>query len=114
MEVKGSTYCVVYDPAKAAVLFQGSLRLQGMTDYEPIRKLLDEAVAASPGTAVLDLRGLEFLNSAGINLLFGFVIRMRDQARGLLVVNGSARYPWQERSLRNLQKLMPGLRLEWV
>jgi len=30
------------------------------------------------------------------------------------VVQGSTRYPWQEKSLKNLQRLLPALRLDMV
>ncbi len=37
---------------------------------------------------------------------------MRKQGGTGLVVCGSHAYPWQEKSLRNLERLMPGLHLE--
>jgi hypothetical protein len=113
MEIKGKNYRVTYDPRSARIVFQGALRLRGMGEYAPIAQLMNAVVAAAPATVTLDLRGLRFLNSPGINILFRFVINMRDQTRSQVVVLGAARIPWQAKSLDNMRRLMPGLRLEF-
>jgi hypothetical protein len=113
MEVKGRNYRVTYDPRSARVVFQGALRLRGMDEYAPIAQLMNAVVTAAPAMVTLDLRGLRFLNSPGINMLFHFIINMRDRARGQVVVLGSARIPWQAKSLDNMRRLVPGLRLEF-
>ena len=114
MEVKGDSYRVVYDPTTTTVTFDGTLRLRGMTEYDPIVQLLDNVVAQEPDTITLDLRELQFLNSSGINILFKFVIKIRDQSNSRLVVRGSEQVAWQQKSLKNLQRLMTGVKLEWV
>ena len=43
MEVKGDIYRVDYNDATGTVLFEGTLRLRGSTEYGPISELLDEA-----------------------------------------------------------------------
>jgi hypothetical protein len=113
MEIRGDNYHVVYDPASANIALQGFLRLRGMSEYAPIMQLLDGVVAAAPETITLSLQGLRFLNSSGINMLFRFVINMRDQTSTQVVVHGSSQIPWQVKSLRNLQRLMPGLQLDF-
>jgi hypothetical protein len=112
LEIEGEEYRVTYDPGAATLTFEGTLRLQGMAAYAPITELLDGAVEAAHEVITLDVRGLKFLNSSGINILFRFVIRTRDRAKSQLVVRGTSRVFWQTKSLRNMQRLMPGLELE--
>ena len=111
-EIKDDAYRVIYDPATTTVAFQGTLRLRGMAEYSAIRQLLDEVAQMDSGMITLDLRELQFMNSAGINLLCVFVIEVREQATSQIVVRGSAEIPWQQRSLRNLEKLMSELQLD--
>ena len=112
MEIKSEDYQVIGDVANASVTFNGALRLRGMREYAPIMQLLDEVAAAATDAVTLNLQDLHFLNSSGINMLFRFVIQMRDQATCQVIVIGSAQSPWQTKSLPNLQRLMPALQLE--
>lgn len=112
IEIKTNDYRVCYDPVKQTVICQGSLRLNGMAEYAPIVELLDTIVEAAPPIITLDLQKLQFLNSSGINVLSKFVIKVRQQAQSSLVIQGSQFIPWQGKSLKNLQRLMPTLKLE--
>lgn len=111
VEIKGEEYCVTYDPATGTAVFQGLLR---MSRYEQIRQLLDGIVANAPRAVTLDLRRLKFLNSHGINMLFGFVIGLRELPGVHVTVVGTTGFPWQGRTLKDLKKLMPALELGWV
>ena len=71
-----------------------------------------KAADAMPATLILDVRELQFLNSSGINTLSKFILRVRNHKVSQVVVKGSARFPWQEKSLVNLQRLLPALKLE--
>ncbi|MGK7955796.1 MAG: STAS domain-containing protein [Crocosphaera sp.] len=112
MEVKTNDYCVTYHPDTVTVSFQGSLRLSGSEEYTPIVELLDEAAKDEPETITLDLKELEFLNSSGISMLSKFVINIRKKKSSAIAVKGSNAIPWQGKSLKNLQRLMPTLTLE--
>jgi hypothetical protein len=112
MEIKTQDYSIYYDPTTATVNSQGSLRLNGMEEYAPIVQLLNEVAEQQPATITLNLRGLEFLNSSGINVLSKFVIKVRQKGTIAMVVLGSKSIPWQGKSLKNLQRLMPSLQLE--
>ena len=114
MEVKGNNYHVIYNPTTATVILQGTLRLRGLAEYDPIIQLLNDVVGQKPETITLDLQQLRFLNSSGINILFRFVINVREQAASKLFVRGSSQIPWQQKSLINLQRLMAGAQLELV
>jgi hypothetical protein len=113
MEISSEKYRVQYDQAAQTVICQGALRLAGMPDYAPIVELLDHALADQPPTLTLNLQGLEFLNSSGINVISKFVLKVRGKEGVNLIVHGSTAIPWQEQSLKNLQRLMPTLELRW-
>ncbi len=114
MEIKTEDYRICYDPSTATVSFVGSLRLSGSAEYAPIVELLGSLASVEPAKITLNLQQLEFLNSSGINMLSKFIIEVRKQARVQMAVQGSQRIAWQSKSLKNLQRLMPGLQLELV
>ncbi len=112
MEVKGENYSVTYDNETTTVNFQGSLRLGGSEEYAPIIELLNQVVDMEPEIITLDLKTLEFLNSSGISMLSKLVISVRKKKNISVIVKGSHGIPWQGKSLKNLQRLMPSLKLE--
>jgi hypothetical protein len=112
MEINGESYRVIYDQNTATITCEGSLRLYGASGYTEIVDLFNNAADHKAPTIVLDLQGLQFLNSSGINALSKFIIRVRNHKISRLVVQGSNRFPWQSKSLANLQRLMPEIELE--
>lgn len=112
MEIETADYKVWSDEAGNTIKCKGSFRLNGVEEYAPIVQLLQSAAERQPPVLTLDLRELQFLNSSGINILSKFVISVRQRGNIALVVQGSRRIPWQAKSLQNLQKLMPSLKLE--
>jgi hypothetical protein len=110
----GEDYSVQHNPGTQAVIFMGSIRLQTMDDYAPIRSLLDAAVDAtgSGATLLLDFRNLRFLNSSGINTISRFVIDARKQDSVMLKVVGNQEIYWQQKSLTNLQRLWPKVKID--
>ncbi len=94
------------------VFFEGTMRLSGTDAYAPINELLVKTLTENPGSIIIDLTNLEFLNSSGINLLAKFVINVRKEAGVAIKVKGSQRIPWQGKSLPNLKKLHPALDLD--
>ncbi|MEN9206210.1 MAG: hypothetical protein Q6K99_01120 [Thermostichales cyanobacterium BF4_bins_65] len=104
-------YQILPDPVTGVVTLSGSLRLAGSAEYAPIGEVLEATVAAHPEQITIDLRGLEFLNSSGINMLSKFVLNRRQSPETAVVILGSAGIPWQGRSLKNLQRLLPSLSL---
>ncbi|MEB3827163.1 slr1659 superfamily regulator [Phormidium sp. CCY1219] len=113
MEIKTDDYRISYDTDTATVNCQGSLRLSGMDEYAPIVELLEAAINQEPPIMTLNLQELDFLNSSGINVLSKFAIKVRQKKTIDLVVKGSKDILWQGKSLKNLQRLMPSLTLEW-
>jgi hypothetical protein len=112
LEVKDEDYRVWHDTNNRVVFCEGSLRLGGAEEYAPITQILEQSIAHPPIELTLDLMGLEFLNSSGINMLSKFVIKARQKAGVKITVKGSEAIPWQGKSLKNLQRLMPSLVLE--
>lgn len=122
MEIKTDTYTVRYDEENNVILCEGTLRLSGMEEYSPVVEMLNAVVERSPPLITLDLQKLEFLNSSGINVLSKFIIKVRqhrerqakeNQPETNMVVYGSQTIPWQSKSIKNLQRLMPSLELKW-
>ncbi len=113
MEIKTQDYEIWYTEATNTITCQGRLRLAGLEEYQPIIQLLDQVLEPQPPLLILDLTGLEFLNSSGINVFLKFVLKVRQQNTTQLTVIGSSEIPWQGKSLKNFQRLMPGLRLEF-
>ncbi len=114
MEIIDQDYRVSLEESTDTIVFKGSLRLGGTEEYEPIVKLLDELAAKDPECITLDLQGLEFLNSSGISMLSKFVIGIRKKNNTTIAVKASESIPWQGKSLKNLQRLMPSLSLEFI
>lgn len=112
MEINTKDYSILYDSVTETVTCCGSFRLSQMEEYAPIVQLLNEVADGEPKIITLDLRKLEFLNSSGINIISKFVIKVRQQKNIQIAVKGSKQIPWQGKSLKNLQRLMPTLSLE--
>ncbi len=111
MDITHADYQVQYDEANAIVTCQGSFRLHG-EEYQPILDLMISAADAMPDTLTLDVRELQFLNSSGINTLSKFVLQVRIHKVSQVVIRGIALFPWQVKSLKNFQRLLPGLQLK--
>ncbi len=113
MRIETEDYSVWYSLEDNTLYFRGSLRLNGIQEYVPVIQLLNQVVEQGKTAIIINLCQLEFLNSSGISVLSKFVIRVRQKNNMQMVVQGSKAIPWQGKSLKNLQKLMPRLQLEW-
>lgn len=111
-EIKGDDYVVQYNANATTIKFQGELALAGPKEYAPINQLLNTLADTSADVITLDLKDLAFLNSSGISMLSKFVLGLRKQKAMQLVVLGSKTMPWQGKSLKNLQKFLPSIKLE--
>jgi anti-anti-sigma factor len=112
MEIKGENYSVSYDQQTTTIKFDGSLRLNGMDEYQQIVNLLNTVLNTNPDQIILNLKDLKFLNSSGINILSKFTIKVRQKKTVQMVLKGSTGIPWQGKSLKNLQRLLPTLQID--
>lgn len=112
--LQGEEYSVEYNEGTQSISFAGTIRLQTREEYEPITQLLDKYHdATADGKALtLDFRQLRFLNSSGINTISRFVIAARKKNQVNLVVLGNQDIYWQQKSLKNLQRLWPKVQIE--
>ena len=111
MNIQHEDYQVTYDPETATITISGSFRLH-TPDYNAILEQMKPAADEQPDMLTLDIRDLRFLNSSGINLFYYFVQYARKRQANSLVIKGSRQVPWQQKTLKNFEKLWAGLRLE--
>ena len=111
-DFKTEDYQVYYKQEAQTIVLSGSLRLSGLEETNPVVKLLNDVLDENPENLIFDLRDLEFLNSSGINMLSKFVIKVRQKQNISLKILASTDIPWQGKSLKNLQRLLPSLQLE--
>ncbi|XWK89823.1 MAG: hypothetical protein U7127_07075 [Phormidium sp.] len=112
LEIKTDDYQIWHNSERSTVFFRGFLRLAGMEEYRPVMELLMNVIEETPNFTI-NLQELEFLNSSGISMLSMFVIKVREKGNVNLVLQGSGKILWQTKSLKNLQRLMPGIKLEF-
>ena len=110
MEIKQDDYEVRFDSENNTVTCTGTFRLTG-SEYAAIMELLNTAADTKPDSLNVDLTGLKFLNSSGINTLCKFIMRLRKNNVTQVEVTGNNEYAWQKKSLANLKKLLPSLEL---
>ena len=105
-------YTVEYEPETSTITCQGKFRLRSNNEYMPIIQLLRQVADKQPETIVLDVRKLDFLNSSGINVLSKFIIRVRGHKASKITIKGVHTSAWQQKSLKNFQRLLPSITLE--
>jgi hypothetical protein len=110
--IQGEYYSVEFDSSSVTLTFKGELSLYGTNKYAPIATLLNDIADSAPATITIDLKELEFLNSSGISMLSKFALGLRKKKEIQLIVVGSKAVAWQEKSLTNLERLLPSLRLD--
>ncbi len=110
MKIDSGDYVLDYDERSDKVQIIGSLRLNGLEEYAPVLDVLRECLTSTTAMTV-DLSTLEFLNSSGIAMLSKFIIEARSKDDLSLTLLGSSKVPWQGKSLKNLQRLYPALKL---
>lgn len=112
-EIIDSNYSISYDSDTCTITCNGYFRLRGTEEYAAMMTLLNNVADLGLPELSLDVTGLEFLNSSGINTLSKFVLRLRKSGPVKLKIQASTAYPWQKKSLRNFEKLLPGTDIQY-
>lgn len=107
--ISQDSYTATWNTQLNEVTLRGELHLSDTTEYAPIAQLLENGLGAGP--VVVDLRGLNFLNSSGISMLMRLAIKARD-SKGALLLRGSKKVPWQGKSLFNLRRICSAIQIE--
>jgi hypothetical protein len=111
--IQGDNYRVWYEETNKTVYFEGTLRLGTIAEYSPIIQLLSNIANSSFNSINLNFRNLYSLNSSGISIISKFVVDIRDKPKSYVTIKGSNSIPWQPKTLKNLQRLMPSLVLTY-
>ncbi|MCK5717126.1 MAG: hypothetical protein KAH77_06500 [Thiomargarita sp.] len=112
MEKVTDEYSIKYDTTTSTIVWKGIMRLNGK-EYDPITALLNEVIALEPTLLTFNLQELKALNSSGITLLGRFIYSIRHKKNIQLLIQGSQNLAWQKKSIKNFQRLLPNLLLEW-
>lgn len=111
MIVEDKEYSVAFEPELKRVRFEGHLRLRSPRDYGQILELLRTAHQSGIDPLTLDFRNLDMLNSSGIGTFGAFLIEVRKTGKMRIIILGSSRKPWQERTLSTLRKIWDQVQL---
>ena len=110
MKHKSPSYSIFYDCDSETISLSGKLHLiQREKAFHEILSWFDLIIDKEPPKVLLDVSGLEYLNSMGISMIAKFVIRARDKKTIHVVVKASKDIIWQSKSLVNLKRIMPSI-----
>jgi hypothetical protein len=102
---------ITFDPDISWVVISGILRLPSMAEYEKIGNFLREIANQQTEDLTLDFSNLEFLNSSGITAFSLFILHCKKLQAPQLQVIGNPAIPWQDKSIKNFQKLWSEIKL---
>lgn len=110
MKKLSPSYSIFYDCESEIISLSGKLHLiQREKAFHEILSWFDLIIEKEPPTVLLDVSGLNYLNSMGISMIAKFVIRARDKKTIHVMVKASKDIIWQNKSLINLKRLMPSI-----
>ncbi|EMY77348.1 hypothetical protein LEP1GSC060_2894 [Leptospira weilii serovar Ranarum str. ICFT] len=107
MEIlKEEDYSVETEKNRGRIKISGTLRLLNVEEYDPIISAIETMLDHSGrGKVVIDIKNLDFLNSAGIASLSRFVaVYDKKNIRNIEIKGNKNRY-WQIKFLENIKKL---------
>jgi hypothetical protein len=107
MSIHGEHFDVEVEGARITI--KGVMRLNGIEEYKQVLDLFHK-VAEDNGEILIDISRLNLLNSSGITTLCKFAIHCRKNNLQLSL-KWSESISWQSNSVKNLQRLLPTLKL---
>ncbi|AOP32470.1 hypothetical protein A0128_00380 [Leptospira tipperaryensis] len=106
MEISKEDYSVETEKNRGRIKISGTLRLLNVEEYEPIIALIETILEESGrGKAIIDIKNLDFLNSAGIASISRFVAGYDKKNINNIEIKGNKERYWQIKFLENLKKL---------
>ena len=109
MNIEGEGYTVTYQDNTITIFGKLSLMLE---DYEDIEVFFKNIVIAEPEELTLDIRNLEYLNSAGIKIICVNLILEAAVIGGMgMKILCSNRYTWQRETVPTFKGLMNNMQI---
>jgi anti-anti-sigma factor len=113
MKIENEDFKIKYEPSSNTVRFYGSLRLNDLSEFNKIKNMMLDVYELDIPELILDLRDLEFMNSAGISTLCKFVFEVKDRHKKPLKVVGNKDILWQQKSLENLKIIWDEIHIDF-
>jgi hypothetical protein len=82
----------------------GVMRLSSPVAYLEHFEIIRHKMRDASDKFIVDISKVEYLNSSGINA-FGRIIIYARQEEIPLIILGDSQYPWQQKSIKPLEKL---------
>jgi len=105
MKITAGDSTLTFNENDYTAVIEGSLRLANLLEYDVVLDFLNKVSEKTQNSLILDLRELRFLNSSGITTLSMFILDKKKLSKPKITVLGSNLIPWQEKSLKNFNKL---------
>jgi len=112
MNIKEENYSIIWEKENQTITFDGTIRLQDLNAYKPIKDLLILAENETNQKMIMNLKSLKFLNSSGITTISMFIINARKAKKIQLTIIGSKEVSWQGKTLANFKKIWKDVELE--
>ena len=113
MKFTGDDFNIMFNNSENKVVFTGSMRLWDAEEYGKINRFLLDVYELNIPHMILDFHELEFLNSAGINMLCKFVLQAKNENKMPVKIFGNKSILWQVKSFNNLKLLWRDINLEF-
>ncbi len=111
MIIKTDSYQVDCSKPSVAVI-SGKMRLPSPSSYEePFQHILTGISDPAQSSYLIDITGLDFLNSSGIAALGRFVFIARQSTKPM-TIRLSKTSPWQDKIIGLFKRLYDGLLIE--
>lgn len=113
MSLTGENYSINYNQDLGRIEVIGQLRLNSIDKYNSIIEFLLDKTSQCQDEVVLDLTGLELMNSSGIASLSLFLIKARETKKKIRIL-ASKLIHWQSLSMEDFEEINEHITVEYV
>jgi hypothetical protein len=113
MILTGEGYSIEFNSALRRIEIIGQLRLNSINKYDDIVTFLLEKTTGSDDELILDLTGLEIMNSSGIASLSLYLIKAKELKRKIRIL-ASKKIHWQALSMEDFEDINENIAVEYV